>query len=69
MPTAPVSFNDDQYLSSGQAARRLELSEARVRQLLSSGALPSIPTPLGRLIPSQAVTDLADRRASRKVRP
>jgi hypothetical protein len=69
MPTAPLSLSDKSYLSSGQAAREIGLSEARIRQLLSSGALPSVATPLGRLVPADAVAAYARSRANRKARP
>lgn len=65
MPSAPLSFqNDATYLTSGQAARKLALSEARIRQLLASGALRHICTPLGRLIPAEAIAEYAASRAA-----
>jgi excisionase family DNA binding protein len=50
-------------LSTGQAARRLGVSEAWVRRLVISGRLPAIVTPLGRLIPATAVEDFGRRRS------
>jgi excisionase family DNA binding protein len=50
------------YLSPHQAAQRLDLSTERIRQLTREGKLPCVQTPLGRLIPEEAVEQLAQRR-------
>jgi excisionase family DNA binding protein len=63
---ARFSLPPDQYVGSGSAARRLGVSEARVRQLLSSGQLPSVSTELGRLIPKPDLERLAREREVRR---
>ncbi len=59
--TLPSSFNHglDGVVSTGPAARRLGVSDSYVRRLLRSGRLPAIPTPLGRLIPRDALDEFA----------
>ena len=54
------------YLSTSQAARRLEVSSERVRQLARAGCLPAIETPLGRLLPTSGVERLAEERRAQK---
>ena len=57
----------DGHLTTGQTARRLDVSAERVRQLLRAGALPFVKTPLGSLVPEQAVDAYAQtRRAGHK---
>ena len=61
--TLPSSINGlDGVVSTGQAARRLGVSDAYVRRLLRDGRLRSIPTPLGRLIPRDALEEFVRRR-------
>lgn len=50
-------------LSTGQAARRLEVSSQWVRQLVSRGDLEAIPTPVGLLVKEDSVVALAARRS------
>jgi len=52
----------DATVSTGQAARRLGVSDAYVRRLLRDGRLRSIPTPLGRLIPRDALEEFVSLR-------
>jgi excisionase family DNA binding protein len=55
-------------LTTGQAARRLGVSQQHVDVLTRSGKLAHIKTPLGRLIDPQAVAELdARRQAQREV--
>jgi len=49
-------------LTPSQAARRLEISKARVLQLNNDGRLPAIRTPLGRLFDAQVVEEYARQR-------
>jgi excisionase family DNA binding protein len=49
-------------LSSSQAARLLEVSSERVRQLADAGKLPCERTPLGRLFDRADVEALAAER-------
>jgi excisionase family DNA binding protein len=49
-------------LSTSQAARRLNLSAARIRQLLAKQQLPFVATPLGRLIDPAVIERLAAER-------
>lgn len=54
----------DSMLTTGQAARELSVSADWVRKLVKQGTLPAIETPLGRLIPAEAVEQLRkDREA------
>jgi excisionase family DNA binding protein len=55
-------------LTPGQAARLLNLSPQRVRQMADEGRLPCDRTPLGRLFPAEAVEALARERAAGQVR-
>lgn len=56
----------DELLTTAQAARVLGVSDVYVRSLLRSKRLPSISTPLGRLIRPSDVECLAQTRASRQ---
>ena len=57
------------YLSPGEAARRLGVSYQRVDQFMRSGRLAFVQTPLGRMITAAAVETLAaERDAQRPVR-
>jgi hypothetical protein len=54
------------HLSAGQAGHELRLSVPRIRQLLAEGVLPvSYVTPLGKLIPRDAVEALRREREAR----
>lgn len=55
----------DQVLSPSQAGRRLGVSAHRVLQLVNEGRLPAQMTPLGRLIPADAVDALAAERLAK----
>ena len=60
---SPPSYHGlDEAVSTGPAARRLGVSEAWLRKLIRAGRLPSIPTPLGRLIPKDALEAYARER-------
>jgi hypothetical protein len=52
-------------LSPAQAARRLDVTPSRVRQLMATGHLAYIATPLGRLIDAASVETLRIERARR----
>ena len=59
----PSSFNGlEGSVSTGPAARRLGVSDAYVRRLVRDGRLRSIRTPLGRLIPRDALEEFAHQR-------
>jgi len=45
-------------LSPAQAARVLDVTPSRIRQMMQSGALEYVRTPLGRLVDSAAVERL-----------
>ena len=45
-------------LTTAQAARELNLSVERIRQLAAKGVLPSVTTPLGRLFDREDVNTL-----------
>jgi len=49
-------------LTPSQAARRLEISKARILQLSKEGRLPAIRTPLGRLYDPDVVERFAQER-------
>jgi hypothetical protein len=51
------------WLSPSGAARSLDLSVARIHQLLRSGDLPATRTPLGYLIDPQDIAALRARRS------
>jgi excisionase family DNA binding protein len=52
----------DGYLRPSEAARRLEVSVEALRQWMREGRIPHIETPLGRLLPRDAVERLAAER-------
>lgn len=54
-----------EYLSPSEAARALDLSASRVRQLLDAGTLRGQVSPLGRLIERTSVEELRAERAAR----
>ena len=60
----PAAFAE--YLTPAQAARQLDLSAQRVRQLVDIGQLVAVRTPLGRLLDGAAVRALARERALRR---
>ena len=53
----------DQTMSPSSAARVLGLSKTHVLRLADSGQIPTIRTPLGRILDGEAVTRLAAERA------
>jgi hypothetical protein len=53
-----VSFADRVYTPS-EAAHRLHLTTARVRQLMAAGRLPHRRTPFGRLLDADAIDAVA----------
>ena len=55
----------DTTLTTGQAARVLAVSPDWIRKLVRQGVLPCIETPLGRLIPSEAVERLRQEREAK----
>ncbi len=55
----PVSVG---WLTPAQAARRLDITPARVSQLLAAGHLAHVATPLGRLIDPESVAARAAER-------
>jgi hypothetical protein len=55
----------NEYLTSAQAARILDLSAERVRQLAQTGALACTVTPLGRLFRRTEVERLKSERAAK----
>jgi len=52
----------EDVLSPAQVARRLEVTPARVRQMLDRGELAYVATPLGRLIEANDVETLVEKR-------
>ena len=65
MPTMAIEPSDTDWLTAGQAARRLEVSVAWVRHLADDGRLVCTRTALGRLISSASVDALkAEREAT-----
>jgi excisionase family DNA binding protein len=54
------------YVKPSEAARRLEVSVELVRAWMRDGRLPHIQTPLGRLVPRDAVERLAAERQQQK---
>ena len=48
--------------SPAQAAHRLQLTPARVRQLLAEGKLDYVETPIGRVVMVESVERLAAQR-------
>jgi hypothetical protein len=53
-------------LSPAQAARRLDVTPSRIRQMMETGALAYVRTPLGRLVDSAAVERLRLERERRQ---
>jgi excisionase family DNA binding protein len=53
-------------LTTSQAARRLNLSAPRIRQMLAAGQLPCIQTGLGRLSPAEAIEELRKERERKR---
>jgi excisionase family DNA binding protein len=53
------------WMTPSQAARLLQVSAERVRQLVRAGRLRAVTTPLGRLLPRAAVEAEAERRRRR----
>ena len=67
-----MSSSEDRVYTPSEAARRLSLTPARVRQFMADGRLPHRRTPLGRLLDADAVDAMvlarsAGRRAKREV--
>ena len=59
--------SDDRVYTPSEAAYRLRLTTARIRQLMADGRLPHRRTPLGRLLDADAVDALAlARQAGRR---
>ena len=54
----------EEQLTPTQAAHRLGLSPQRVKQLLTTGQLPCVRTPLGALIDPEDVDRLITERAA-----
>ena len=50
-----MSSIEDRVYTPSEAARRLGLTPARVRQFMADGRLPHRRTPLGRLLDADAV--------------
>jgi excisionase family DNA binding protein len=59
----------DPRLTPSQAARELGLSSVYIRALMDQGRLAHEWTPLGRLIPREAVEAMACERKARQVEP
>jgi hypothetical protein len=57
-----MAADDREWLSPAQAARMLDVTPDRVRQLMRSGQLAYQQTPIGRLTTLTAVRDLRERR-------
>jgi excisionase family DNA binding protein len=58
-------IDHNSWLTPTQAARVLQISAERVRQLVRAGRLRAVTTPLGRLLPRAAVEAEAERRRRR----
>jgi excisionase family DNA binding protein len=56
----------EHLVTTSQAARLLEVSDQWIRTLMRSGQLAHVVTPLGRLIPRDAVERLARERRGRR---
>jgi len=54
-------------MTTGQVARRLGLSEARIGQLARAGRLPFRQTPLGRLFDRDAIEEIARAREEKRL--
>jgi hypothetical protein len=61
-----MSTDTDDWLSTSQIARWLDLSSRRVAQLADEGILPCQRSPLGRLFRVSDVLALAKERAAAK---
>jgi len=57
----------DGYLRPSEAARRLEVSVELVRVWMREGRLPHVQTPLGRLVPRDAVERLVVERQQKQM--
>ena len=55
----------DGMLTPTQASIALRVSSARIRQMIDEGKLPALRTPLGRLIPADAVEILRQEREAK----
>jgi excisionase family DNA binding protein len=55
-------IDHNSWLTPTQAARVLQISAERVRQLVRAGRLRAVITPLGRLLPRAEVEAEAERR-------
>jgi hypothetical protein len=56
---------DASWLAPVEAGRRLDVTSARVKQLIDAGRLEWKATPLGRLISAASVAQLAHERQAR----
>ena len=56
----------ESWLSPAGAARNLDISTERVRQLVGEGRLKAVNTPNGRLIEPTSVEQLRQERAERR---
>ena len=61
-----MSSPEDRMYTPSEAAHRLGLTPARVRQLMAEGRLPHRRTPLGRLLDADAVDAMAQARVARR---
>jgi hypothetical protein len=59
----PTLVDLDGLVSLSEAGRELGVSADRVRQLADEGTLPVYWSPLGRLVPADAVRALAEKRS------
>jgi hypothetical protein len=57
---------DREWVSVAQAARMLELTPARIRQMTNAGQIKHRMTPLGRLIDTEDVERLGRERAAKR---
>jgi len=57
-----MSTTLEDVMSPAQVARRLDVTPARVRQMLDRGELAYVATPLGRLIDATDVEILLEKR-------
>ena len=62
-------MNPSEWLSTSQAAQRLDLTTARVRQLLTADKLGHVRTALGRLVDPATVDRLAAERRKQVATP
>jgi excisionase family DNA binding protein len=61
-----MSSIEDRVYTPSEAARRLGLTPARVRQFMADGRLPHRRTPLGRLLDADAVDAMVVARSGRR---